>query len=290
MEWFYLTLVSAFSLALADAFSKKYFQQQAGFEMLLVRFTLPGVILLPIALQGVYPALGSTFWYWMAALIPLELVAMTLYSLAIRDSPLYLTLPYLAFTPVFNVITGKIFLGETVSTVKLLGILFVVSGAYLLNFDRRVFSNFRNLLLPFKAITSEKGSRLMLVVALIYSFTSVMGKVALGFTDPSFFGAFYFVVLGGASLIFVAGTRPRYIRVFYHRPHQVAIVAICMCVMVVSHFVAIAHIQVAYMVSVKRTSLLFGMVLGSIMFGEKKLIRNVIAGTIMVIGVAVIVI
>jgi len=290
MEWFYLTLISAFSLALADAFSKKYFQQQGAFEMLLVRFTLPGIILLPIALQGDYPVLSSAFWYWMAALIPLEILAMMLYSLAIRDSPLHLTLPYLAFTPVFNVLTGKAFLAETVSSGKLLGILLVVIGAYLLNFNRRVLANPRSLLLPLKAIASEKGSRLMLIVALIYSFTSVMGKVALRFAEPSYFGAFYYSVLGGASLVFVLAIRPKSINVFNLRSRQTIIVAICMCIMAVTHFVAIAHVQVAYMVSVKRTSLLFGIVLGSIMFGEKKLIQNVIAGTIMVFGVAIIVI
>jgi len=288
MNWFFLTLISAFSLALADAFSKKYFQQQGVFELLLVRFFLPGFILLPIALQGSYPALDSEFWYWIGALIPLEILAMLLYSLAIRDSPLHLTLPYLAFTPVFNVVTGKIFLGETVSNGKLLGILLVVFGAYLLNFNRQFFFKLSSLLLPLKAIATEKGSRLMLIVALIYSFSSVMGKVALRYVDPNFFGAFYFVILGSASLVLVAATRPKSMTIFYLKPRQSILVAICMCIMVTSHFTAIAHIEVAYMVSVKRTSLLFGIILGALMFGEKNLLQNTVAGLFMVIGVAVI--
>ena len=289
MDWFFLTLVSAFSLALADSFSKKYFQQHNVFELLLVRFFLPGAMLFPIALQGSYPALGSEFWYWIAALIPLEIIAMLLYSLSIRDSPLHLTLPYLAFTPVFNVVTGKIFLDETVSSGKLFGILLVVFGAYLLNFNRRYLSNLRSLLLPVKAIASEKGSRLMLVVGLIYSFSSVMGKVALRFTDPDFFGAFYFVVLGSASLVLVMGLKPKSMNVFYLRPRQSIIVASFMCIMVMSHFMAIAHIEVAYMVSVKRTSLLFGIILGAFMFGEKNVLQHFVAGFFMVLGVVVIV-
>jgi hypothetical protein len=36
MEWFYLALLSALSLAFADAFTKKHFQHNTGAEILLV--------------------------------------------------------------------------------------------------------------------------------------------------------------------------------------------------------------------------------------------------------------
>ena len=60
---------------------------------------------------------------------------MWLYMRAIRESPLSLTLPYLAFTPVFNILTGYIFLGEQVSSAGMAGIVLVVCGAWLLNLD-----------------------------------------------------------------------------------------------------------------------------------------------------------
>jgi len=59
-------------------------------------------------------------------------------------------------------------------------------------------------------------------------------------------------------------------------------------VMVISHFMAIALVEVAYMITVKRTSLLFGMVLGALMFSEKGLVQHFVAGMLMVIGVGVI--
>ena len=49
-----------------------------------------------------------------------------------------------------------------------------------------------DLLLPLKSIYTEKGSRLMLMAAIVYSFTSVMGKGALEYVEPGVFGAFYF--------------------------------------------------------------------------------------------------
>ena len=61
-----------------------------------------------------------------------------------------------------------------------------------------------------------------------------------------------------------------------------------MAVMAMTHFIAIAHIEVAYMVAVKRTSLLFGMLYGAWLFREPGLSRNLLAGGLMVAGVVLI--
>ena len=290
MEWFYLALISAISLALADAFSKKYFQAYSGWELLLIRFSIPGLLLMPVTLLGSYPSLDSEFWLWIAGLVPLELFAMLLYSLAIRDSALHLTLPYLAFTPVFNVITGNVILGEVVSTEKLLGILLVVLGAYLLNSKKHAITHPKQLLLPLVSIVAEKGSRLMLIAAIVYSFTSVLGKGAMQFVEPEYFGAFYFSVIGCAGLLLTLLIRPASVSVIFHKPISCMTVGFFMAVMVVSHFMAIALVEVAYMITVKRTSLLFGIILGAVMFSEKGLAQHFIAGTLMVLGVGIILI
>ncbi|WP_455220249.1 EamA family transporter [Kaarinaea lacus] len=290
MEWFYLALISAISLAFADAFSKKYFQTCSGWELLLIRFSVPGLLLLPLTVSGSYPPFNSEFWWWIAGLVPLELFAMLLYSVAIRDSALYLTLPYLAFTPVINVITGNLILGESVSSDKLVGILMVVLGAYLLNSKKHSITHPKHLLLPLQSIVSEKGSRLMLIAAIVYSFTSVLGKGAMQYVEPKHFGAFYFSVIGIVGLLLTILLKPKSIAVVYHRPIGTLTVALFMSVMVISHFLAIALVEVAYMITIKRTSLLFGMILGALMFSEKGLAQHFVAGVLMVIGVGVILI
>lgn len=63
-----------------------------------------------------------------------------------------------------------------------------------------------------------------------------------------------------------------------------------MAAMVVTHFYAIEHIEVAYMIAVKRTSLLFGMLYGAWLFRETGLVKNLVAGAMMVLGVYLIVV
>ena len=285
MNWFGLTLLSAFFLATADALSKRFLAHYRPGELVMVRFGVAGVLLLPLLLLQPWPAPPAAFWGRVAVLMPLEILAMWLYMQAIRESPLSLTLPYLAFTPVFNVLTGYLLLGEQVSLTGFAGILLVVCGAWLLNLKAaRNGTGWRSLLAPFLAIARERGSRLMLITAIIYSMTSVLGKAALLYVTPGFFGPFYFVALGSVTtLVFGSRTIGSWRALGRHPLAHLAIGA-CMAIMVVTHFHAIGHIEVAYMIAVKRTSLLFGMLYGAWLFHERGLSRNLAAGALMIIG------
>jgi len=289
MHWISLTLFSAFSLATADALSKRYLGHYRPGELVLVRFGVAGALLVPLLLWQSWPPLSAVFWGWIAVSLPLELVAMWLYMLAIRDSPLSLTLPYMAFTPVFNTLTGYLLLGETVSWTGFSGILLVVLGAWLLNLEAAQDGTGSGVLAPFHAIMRERGSRLMLAVAAIYSLTSVTSKAAMLQVTPGFFGPFYFVILGVASALLFASRDVSSWRALGRHPVAHLGVGLFMAAMVVAHFYAIAHIEVAYMVAVKRTSLLFGLLYGAWLFGEPGLRKNLLAGLLMVLGVYLIV-
>jgi drug/metabolite transporter (DMT)-like permease len=288
MLWLPLTLLCAFSLATADATTKKYLADYDDRELTLVRFGFTGLFLAPFLFVIPLPHLPAPFWGWLLGLVPPEILAMLLYMRAIRNSPLSITLPYLAFTPVFTVVTGFLLLGEKISLIGFTGILLVVGGAYLLNFEQALAHPRRVLLAPFQAILREQGSRLMLVVALIYSATSVMGKGALQYVSPSFFGAFYFTLLGIITIAIFSVQRPQIVRVMWRRPVPHAVVGLMMAVMAVTHFLAIKEIEVSYMIAVKRTSLLFGILYGALLFSERHLIQHLAAGTLMVGGVILI--
>jgi len=287
MAWYQLTLISALSLALADSVLKKYLVGLSPWDLLFVRFSVPGLMLLPYALQYPLPELNLAFSGLMALLVTLEISAMLLYVHAITTSPLHLTLPYLSFTPVLNVLTGYIFLGEQIDIHGALGIAIVVIGSYILNIPKGF--TLKRIAEPVLAIWQCRGSRLMLLCALIYSLTGVLSKKAMGYTDAESFGAYYFIVIGGAVLFLYPFAPRSNMQLVVKKYIPVSIVAILMALMVVTHFIAIAQVEVAYMVSVKRSSMLFGILFGALFFGEKNLSRNLIAGSIMLTGIYVLV-
>ena len=58
------------------------------------------------------PETDSTFWAALITALPLEVTAFILYIRALKESPLSLTIPFLAFTPVFLIVTSFLILGE----------------------------------------------------------------------------------------------------------------------------------------------------------------------------------
>ncbi len=58
--------------------------------------------------------------------------------------------------------------------------------------------------------------------------------------------------------------------------------------MIITHFVAISMTDVAYMISVKRTSLLFSVLYGHFLFGEEDITQRLLGSSIMVMGVILI--
>jgi drug/metabolite transporter (DMT)-like permease len=75
-----------------------------------------------------------------------------------------------------------------------------------------------------------------------------------------------------------------------HHPRAHLAIGVFMAGMVVTHFYAIEHIEVAYMIAVKRTSLLFGMLYGAWLFNETGIRKNLVAGILMILGVYLIVV
>jgi uncharacterized membrane protein len=131
----------------------------------------------------------------------------------------------------------------------------------------------------------------MLTVAAIYSVTSALGKGALNLVPGAAleFGALYFVILGGSTLVWFALQAPAAVIGAFRGGRFAWLVAALMTIMILTHFLALAQAETAYMIAVKRLSVLFGIVLGAWVLREARLRQHLLAGSLMVAGVALIV-
>ena len=284
MDWFFLSILAAFSLATADALTKKHFSRLSAYEMGITRltYTLPWLV---IALFFIpWPSLDRTFFLAFGAALPLEVLAFLCYMRAIKISPLSLTLPFLAFTPVFIILTGRLILGETVTLFGVAGILCIVAGAYSLNLSQAR----TGVLEPFRAIFREPGSVLMLLVSFLYSITSTLGKLAVLHSNPYFFGVSYYMVLSLLMLSFLPLVKKARAENLLGNPRAGLMVGAFMAMMVISHMLAISLVEAAYMIAIKRTSLLFGVLYGAWLFRETKISERLTGAVIMVAGVLLI--
>ncbi len=283
MSWFLLSIFCAFTLSTADALTKFYFSQEKLYNIVFFRFfgSLPFLVV-PLAFIS-WPHLSLEFWITLAFLLPLEITAFFLYMRAITISPLSLTIPFLAFTPLFMILTGSLILGESLSKQGIFGIILIVTGAYILHFEKG-----GDFLAPFKGILKEKGSLLMLIVAFIYSITSVLGKKCVLLSDPVFFGLFYYPLVSVVGMSLICVVNKGNVPLREATSFKVLSVGFFQAASILSHMIAISLIEAAYMIAVKRTTLVFSVLYGYFLFKESNFPTRLVGSLLMLAGCIVI--
>ncbi len=230
-------------------------------------------------IDGIPEVNEGILWVYVFAL-PLELIALLLYIKALSISPLSLTTPFLSFTPAFLLITSPIILGEHPARIGMIGVLLIVMGAYVLNLS----SIKKGFLYPFRRIIKEKGSLMMLIVAFIYSITANFGKMGVLYSSPTFFAASYFSLLG--IIFFFLMVKKKELRSIIRK--ELMIIGVLSAIMITFHMIALKLIYVSYMISIKRSSLLFGIVFGVVLLNEKGLKEKIAGGLLMIAGMIII--
>ena len=197
MLWLILSLLTALTVASQDAWVKKHFSHLTAYDMLAFPF-LFSLPLFAITIPFIsVPPLDVTFYWCFVVSLPLNFIPFIIYMKAIQESPLSLTLPYLAFTPAFMIFTGYGFLGEMPNLWGLAGIVVTCIGGYILNLE----SGRHSFWAPIKAVLKETGSWLMLIVALMFSFSAVIGKKGILHSSPLFFTMTFFAALSFLTLV-----------------------------------------------------------------------------------------
>ena len=279
MAWFWLALGAAVCLATADLLIKRYFSDLPLSDMVAARFVglAPPCVLLLIFIP--WPPLDGTFFLALGLALPAEIAAAFLYLKAIQVSPLGLTTPFLACSPLFVLGTGGLILGETPSPWGLVGVLLVVAGGYGLNLHAARLG----WLEPLRMIGRETGSWMMVLTSLLYSYTAVMGKLAVLHSSPLFTGGFYTLVIV-AALAAVGALTGKFTWGWLKRPWPALGVALSMGAMVVCHYLAVSMADVAYMIAVKRLSPMFAVLYGGLVLGEARLGQHLLATALMLAG------
>lgn len=278
--WYFISVLSGFFFASADALSKKEARRTPAIVLAWVRefYALP--FLLAILFFIDIPELQPGFWTAIFICVAIDLLTTFLYMRAIQIAPLSLTVPYLGLSPIFLLLIPAIVLGERLTTIGIIGVLLVSIGTYTLQIDRAKYGFFE----PWLAIFRNRGSLYMFCVAILYSVTATYGKVAIIKSSPLFMTAVYFTLLALGFTLIVLYTERKNYRVLFANPLQKFSIGFAMAMMAVTHFTAIGMIQVAYMISIKRLSLLFAILYGALLFKETNIKERLLGGIIIIAG------
>lgn len=280
--WVPLSIVTAVAFAASGSYAKALAGRTHIFVVSwgLIVLALPWALVL-LACQGV-PEIGDRFLAAALLSVVLNMVSVTLQVKALSISPLSVTVPFLAFTPLFMLATSAIVLREVPDAKGLAGIVLIVLGAYTIHLDRIR----GGLLEPFRAIARERGSVLMLLVAFIWSWTAVYDKVAVVASSPAFYTSFFCVTFGvlyAPFLVFGLRKTPPGPEMI---PRLLLLGAIG-AVMILSQLAAIQLTLASYVIAIKRSGMILSVVLGHLLFKEKHLRARLAGALLMTVGVVV---
>ncbi len=284
MTWPLLALLTAFFRSLTDIFGKKGVQRA---DLLVVSWSLRAFTL-PLLLPGLFfidiPALSATYWWAVAGGGTLNIITTILYMYAIRDADLSLTVPMVSFSPLFLLGTAPLILGEFPDSGGLTGVLLIIAGSYILNLD----TNNKEVLAPFKALFRSKGPRLMLLIALIWSFTATIDKIGIQHSTPFLWvlGVNVFVTIFMFPLLWFR-SRQHLGQLKIHAGVLFPMGAVT-ALSLLLQMMAMSMTLVVHVIAIKRMSTVFSVFWGHWLFGEEKPRERATGAFIMVAGVALI--
>lgn len=285
MLWLTLSLMTALAAATQDTWIKKHFSHLGAYQMTAfpLFYSLPLFLITAIFIPR--PPLDSTYYTCLLVSLPINGLAILLYMRAIRISPLSLTVPYLAFTPVFMLATGFLILNESPNPWGIAGIVFTCAGSYILNIE----PGNQHVTEPIKAIFREEGSWLMMLVALLFSLAAVIGKKGILHSSVLFFTVTFFALFSLSMSVLIIGLRKAPLGALARRPLTGLVCGILLYLHAVCHGYAISMVQAAYMISIKRLSILFSIVYGKFVFKETNVRIRFLGACWMLVGAIVIV-
>jgi uncharacterized membrane protein len=272
MLWFNLSLLSAASKAANQAVTKTLtrdfsvlqvaaFGQLAAALIILPGIFLPGAVTLPA---------DPSFHRAALTTVSLNILAIILLVEAIRRSDLSYALPFLGLTPVFSIFTAWFLRGELITVPGISGILLVFTGT--LGIDVRSWRDWA--FLGGRRILHDRGVQLVILVALIYSMSSVYDKTATLLSDPFSFVWYSAVIRAAVLTIFLyvraltAGASkpkhklsgPQFLLFFF--------LGITFLTEALFQMHALQTGMVAFVIAAKRLSILMTSVNGMLLFGE----------------------
>ncbi len=285
MTWLIFGILTAFFEAVKDVFSKQNLKKNDEYVVAWSLAFFSALFLVPflffIKIPQLNPQLNPLFWIALLIGGSINAVTAILYIKAIKLSDLSLTVPLVALTPLFMLLTSPLIVGEYPNFFDCIGIFLIVTGSYLLNIKEKS----QGYLAPFKALLHEPGPKLMLIVAFLWSITSNFDKIGVQNSSPIFWLFSLFTTMSVLLLPVLLHKTPNPSRKIMQQLPMLATMGFVNALGVVFQMQALTMTLVVQVIAVKRTSVLMGVLFGHFIFKEKDIQQRLLGAAIMIVGV-----
>lgn len=286
--WFIYAFLTAILISIALIIEKKTLLKEHAMEFCAVLSLFTLLVSLPLFLFIDYSKLQLMQLALLFFLSVIGSIGFLLVTKSVRHMEISSSSPLLALSPGVIALFAFIFLGESLTLKQIGGIGFLIFGSYILE-----TKSAHNLLEPLKIFAKSRYIHYILLALLLFGITAVFERFILFHLDmePVAFIAFVHVFLAVNFFAMLhlfhdgfRGVKRGVKRVGW----WVFLVAVFLVGSRLAQASAIKLAYVGLVVSIKRFSVFFTVLIGGKLFREKNVFRKSIASLIMILGIVLI--
>lgn len=264
--WIVYSFLTAFIETGKDVLSKKSTKITNEYVSSFALQFFAALVLLPIVLFQGIPHIKPEYWLAMV-FIAMGIPAWSLlYMKAVKISPLSVSIPMLAFNPIFTALFSIFFDKRWPSFYGWLGIILICLGLYFLRLKSETIK--KGILYPILNIKNEPGALAMLGVAMIWSIGTHINKIVVDASSPLFF-AFSATFVGAVILFVIAKLKGKFsVSTIRENFFQLGPIGVLNGFSELALGLALGVGYTPYVISIKRSSILWTSLAGKFLFKD----------------------
>lgn len=288
IQWYFLALIAAVFSAMAAIIEKKVLFKEKALSFSVTLALLNLIIAIPFFFFIDFSILTPPGLIVLFIKSILGALAFLFVMLGIKNLEISKALPLLVLTPGLVAIGAFIFLQEALTQLEILGMVLLLVGTYILQLKRK-----ERFLDPIKQSIKSKGNYYIISALILFTITSILDKAVLkNFKVPvNAFMGFQHLFLAIIFILFIifSGKTTQIKPVFKRSLKYMIILALITITYRYTQILAIKEAPVALVLSIKRISVFFAVIIGGKLFKDHNLLQRVIATAIMVAGAVLII-
>ena len=285
MTWFAIAFISALLSAFAAITQKKVLFKLGALEFSFLLSLVNLVFSIPFFFFIDYETINTLNLSILLVKSIIVVSAFLCVMLALKNLEISNALPLLAITPGFVAVFAFIILGESLKTLEVVGLLFLIIGTFILE-----SKNFKELLLPINVFLKSKYHRFIILALLFFTASSILDKlllIKLNLSPISLtaFQHIYFAIL--FSIIYIIFRNKNEVSSATVKKDNLGWIALISVLTIgyrYTQIVAVSLASVALVLAIKRTSVFWATVIGGKIFNDKDLLKRSIAAILILVG------
>lgn len=289
MVWFLVALLSSFLSAFAAISQKKVLIKRSPLEFSYLLSVANLLFSIPFFFFIDYGTINYNNLTILFLKAVIGVAAFLCVMTALKNLQISNALPLLALTPGFVAVFAFIFLGESLKSAEVIGLVSLIAGTYILE-----SKNLKEILFPLKLFVKSRYHQYILAALLLFTASSIMDKLLLikmNLTPVSLTAIqhLFFALL--FSLIYLLYYKKENKELMLMKKNDIGWIVLISILTIGYRFtqvIAISLASVALTLAVKRTSVLWATIIGGKIFKDSNLIKKIIAVLFILLGAVLI--